>query len=224
MMRRPPRSTLSSSSAASDVYKRQAARLRARCPRWGRRARALAPASRRSATVGATREALEDFRIDAFRSHRGPARPPQRRRATERRSCGSAAGPARRHGGGRRRDHGREPRHRRHRPGGTRGHVGRHGAVSALGVVVAVVSVAAAAAFGAYIAAWVDIVLARAVAGVPVRPLDALIAPVSWGAAVALKARTTTERPDGETWALAPALLAALAAVGLAAAPLAPLS
>ena len=42
------------------------------------------------------------------------------------------------------------------------------------------------------------------------------------GAAAALKARTTTERPDAETWALAPALLAALAAVGLAAVPLTP--
>ncbi len=89
-------------------------------------------------------------------------------------------------------------------------------------MIVAVLSVAAAAAVGVYVAAWVDIVLARAVAGVAVRPLDALIAPLSWGAAVALKARTTTERPDAETWALAPALLAALAAVGLAAVPLAP--
>jgi NADH-quinone oxidoreductase subunit H len=94
--------------------------------------------------------------------------------------------------------------------------------VSALDVIVAVLSVAAAAAVGVYVAAWVDIVLARAVAGLPVRPVDALITPLSCGAAAAFKARTTTERPDSAVWALAPALLAALAAVGLAAVPLAP--
>jgi NADH-quinone oxidoreductase subunit H len=68
----------------------------------------------------------------------------------------------------------------------------------------------------------VDLLVGRAVAGLEVRPLDALSAPLRWGAATALKTRTTTERPDAETWALAPALLAALAAVGLAAVPLAP--
>lgn len=94
--------------------------------------------------------------------------------------------------------------------------------MSALDVIVAVLSVAAAAAVGVYVAAWVDIVLARAVAGLPVRPVDALITPLSCGAAAAFKARTTTERPDSAVWALAPALLAALAAVGLAAVPLAP--
>jgi NADH-quinone oxidoreductase subunit H len=94
--------------------------------------------------------------------------------------------------------------------------------VNALGVVIAVVSIASVAAAGVYVAAWLDLVLARAVAGLELRPLDALIAPLRLGAATTLKARTTTERPDAETWALAPALLAALAAVGLAAVPLAP--
>jgi NADH-quinone oxidoreductase subunit H len=94
--------------------------------------------------------------------------------------------------------------------------------VSALGVGIAVISVASVAAAGVYVAAWVDLVLARVVAGLEVRPLDALIAPLRWGATTALKARTTTERPDAETWALAPALLAALAAAGLAAVPLTP--
>jgi NADH-quinone oxidoreductase subunit H len=94
--------------------------------------------------------------------------------------------------------------------------------VNALRVVIAVVSVGAVSVAGIYLAAWVDLLVGRAVAGLEVRPLDALSAPLRWGAATALKTRTTTERPDAETWALAPALLAALAAVGLAAVPLAP--
>jgi len=94
--------------------------------------------------------------------------------------------------------------------------------VNALRVVIAVVSVGAVSVAGIYLAAWVDLLVGRAVAGLEVRPLDALSAPLRWGAATALKTKTTTERPDAETWALAPALLAALAAVGLAAVPLAP--
>jgi NADH-quinone oxidoreductase subunit H len=94
--------------------------------------------------------------------------------------------------------------------------------VNALDVIVAVVAVGAVSVAGIYLAAWVDLLVGRAVAGLDVRPLDALIAPLRAGAATALKARSTTERPDAETWALAPALLAALAAVGLAAVPLAP--
>lgn len=94
--------------------------------------------------------------------------------------------------------------------------------MNALRVVIAVVSVGAVSVAGIYLAAWVDLLVGRAVAGLEVRPLDALSAPLRWGAATALKTRTTTERPDAETWALAPALLAALAAVGLAAVPLAP--
>jgi len=94
--------------------------------------------------------------------------------------------------------------------------------VNALRVVIAVLSVGTVSVAGIYLAAWVDLLVGRAVAGLEVRPLDALSAPLRWGAATALKTRTTTERPDAETWALAPALLAALAAVGLAAVPLAP--
>jgi NADH-quinone oxidoreductase subunit H len=94
--------------------------------------------------------------------------------------------------------------------------------VNALDVIVAVVAVGAVSVAGIYLAAWVDLLVGRAVAGLDVRPLDALIAPLRAGAATALKARSTTERPDADTWALAPALLAALAAVGLAAVPLAP--
>ena len=94
--------------------------------------------------------------------------------------------------------------------------------MNALRVVIAVLSVGTVSVAGIYLAAWVDLLVWRAVAGLEVRPLDALIAPLRWGAATALKARTTTERPDAETLALAPALLAALAAVGLAAVPLAP--
>jgi NADH-quinone oxidoreductase subunit H len=94
--------------------------------------------------------------------------------------------------------------------------------VNALDVIVAVVAVGAVSVAGICLAAWVDLLVGRAVAGLDVRPLDALIAPLRAGAATALKARSTTERPDADTWALAPALLAALAAVGLAAVPLAP--
>jgi NADH-quinone oxidoreductase subunit H len=94
--------------------------------------------------------------------------------------------------------------------------------VNAVGVTVAVVMTGALAAAGVYLAAWMDLLLERAVAGRAVRPLQALGMPIRIGAAIALKGRTTTERPDAETRALAPALLAALAAVGLAVVPLAP--
>ncbi len=90
------------------------------------------------------------------------------------------------------------------------------------GVVIATALVGVAAVLGVYVAAWFDLVLFRLVGGLQVRPAQALVAPIQAGAAVVLKARTTTERPDAETWALAPALLAALAAVGLATVPLAP--
>lgn len=89
-------------------------------------------------------------------------------------------------------------------------------------MAVAVVSVGAVAMAGVYLAAWLDLLLGRAVAGRELRPLQALGTPIRTGAALVLKGRTGTERPDAETWALAPALLAALAAVGLAAVPLAP--
>jgi NADH-quinone oxidoreductase subunit H len=94
--------------------------------------------------------------------------------------------------------------------------------VNALTVIVAVVLTGAAAVVGVYLAAWMDLLLARAVAGSAIRPFQALTMPIRTGAAIALKGRTTTERPDAETLALAPALLAALAAVGLAVVPLAP--
>lgn len=99
---------------------------------------------------------------------------------------------------------------------------GRRRGVNAFDVTVAVVLTGAVALVGVYLAAWMDILLARAVAGRAVRPFQAFGMPIRIGAAIALKGGTTTERPDAEAWVLAPALLAALAAVGLAVVPLAP--
>jgi NADH-quinone oxidoreductase subunit H len=53
-----------------------------------------------------------------------------------------------------------------------------------------------------------------------VHPLAAIALPVRQAAQLALQSRTVTERPDAGTWALAPALLAAIAAVSLAVVPL----
>ena len=95
------------------------ARLRARGPRGGGRARALAPARRGGAPVTAACEALGGSRIDPFRSGGGPARPHRSRRAPSAGLVALLPGAAGRHGVGRRGDHGREPRHRRRRAGGT---------------------------------------------------------------------------------------------------------
>jgi NADH-quinone oxidoreductase subunit H len=94
--------------------------------------------------------------------------------------------------------------------------------MNAVDVAAAVTVVLGAALVGVWLAAWFDVVFSRLVAGVSVRPLDAVVAPLRSAASSWWKAGTTTERPDAGTWALAPALLAALAAVALATVPLAP--
>jgi NADH-quinone oxidoreductase subunit H len=71
-----------------------------------------------------------------------------------------------------------------------------------------------------YVVAVLDIVFARLTARTPVRLLATATLPLRQAAQLALQTRTVTERPDAGTWALAPALLAALAAVGLAVVPL----
>lgn len=94
--------------------------------------------------------------------------------------------------------------------------------MSAVDVALSVAAVAGAALAGVYLAAWFDVLFGRVAAGVPVRPAEALAVPARLAAGTALRAGSNTERPDAGAWALAPALLAALAAVSLAAVPLAP--
>lgn len=71
---------------------------------------------------------------------------------------------------------------------------------------------------GVLLVAVLDDAFAATVAGRPVAP--ALRRPFLRGAVAALQQRSTTERPDAAAWALAPPLLAALAAAGAAAVPL----
>jgi NADH-quinone oxidoreductase subunit H len=72
---------------------------------------------------------------------------------------------------------------------------------------------------GSYVAAVLDVVFTRLTMRVAVRPLAAAALPLRRAAQLALQRRTVTERPDAGTWALAPALLGALAAVSLAVVP-----
>ena len=90
-------------------------------------------------------------------------------------------------------------------------------ALSTGGLAIAVVAVMVG---GSYIAAVLDVVFTRLTMRVAVRPLAAAALPLRRAAQLALQRRTLTERPDAGTWALAPALLGALAAVGLAVVPL----
>lgn len=94
-----------------------------------------------------------------------------------------------------------------------------NGWIEGLGAV-AVVGLALGA--GAYAAAVLDVAIGGLVAGAGIQPRRALALPPARAAALLLRARGTTERPDAATWALAPALLGGLAAAALAAAPLAP--
>ena len=87
--------------------------------------------------------------------------------------------------------------------------------------VTAVVAVAVVLVAGAYAVAVLDGAAARRVAGLPVSLAEALGAPARRAALLAVGRRSTTERPDAQAWALAPALLAAMAAAGVAAVPLA---
>lgn len=84
----------------------------------------------------------------------------------------------------------------------------------------AVVSVPLAIGTGVYAVAVLDRTLAAWVEGRPWSMSDALLGPLRSAALRYLQARSSTERPDREAWALAPALLGALAAVALASIPL----
>jgi NADH-quinone oxidoreductase subunit H len=73
-----------------------------------------------------------------------------------------------------------------------------------------------------YLAAVLDGWFADRVSGRHRAPASVLGAPARTAALLLLRGRTTTERPDAEAWALAPALLAGLAAVSVAVVPIAP--
>ncbi len=75
---------------------------------------------------------------------------------------------------------------------------------------------------GAYVASVLDAGAARLVAGRPLRVGELVAGPWREAALLARIRRSTTERPDAQTWALAPALLAAMAGVAVATVPLAP--
>lgn len=88
--------------------------------------------------------------------------------------------------------------------------------------LVAVAVVTAVMAGGIYVAAVLDRSVGAAVAGGEPFSLAHLSHPFRATALALLQSRRTTERPDAEAWALAPALLAALAAVAIAVVPVTP--
>jgi NADH-quinone oxidoreductase subunit H len=75
---------------------------------------------------------------------------------------------------------------------------------------------------GVWTAAMVDVGVEHWAAGRGWRPIAAALAPVRMAAAMSIQRPTSTERPDIGAWALAPALLAGLAALSLALVPFGP--
>ncbi|HEX2031876.1 MAG TPA: NADH-quinone oxidoreductase subunit H [Actinomycetota bacterium] len=86
----------------------------------------------------------------------------------------------------------------------------------------AVLATGAAMAAGIYATAVLDEIVGGIVSGRGARAAGAMLAPVRRAAQLVLQRRAATERPDAEAWALAPALLAGLAAVGMAVVPFGP--
>ncbi|MDP8954465.1 MAG: NADH-quinone oxidoreductase subunit H [Actinomycetota bacterium] len=86
----------------------------------------------------------------------------------------------------------------------------------------AVLLVGAVLVAGAYATSVLDTAAAHLVAGRRLRLVELVLGPWREAALVAHMRRSTTERPDVQTWALAPALLAGMAAVAVATVPLAP--
>lgn len=74
-------------------------------------------------------------------------------------------------------------------------------------------------AVGAYTVAVLDGAAARMAAGRPVQVWAIAAGPVRRAALAALTRRSATERPDAQAWALAPALLVAMAAAAVALVP-----
>lgn len=89
-------------------------------------------------------------------------------------------------------------------------------------VIGAVVAVGLALLTGVYAVAVLDRMFGALISKRPVRWASTMVGPWQEGARALLQRRTQTERPDAEGWALAPALLTALAAVSLVTIPLAP--
>lgn len=75
---------------------------------------------------------------------------------------------------------------------------------------------------GVYTVAILDRLAGAVVAGRALKVRRILAAPFADAALLLTHSRTRTERPDAEAWAFAPALLAGLAAVGLAVIPVGP--
>lgn len=75
---------------------------------------------------------------------------------------------------------------------------------------------------GAYVVSVLDAALAGVAAGRGLRLGHALRQPLDDSALLLVTRASTTERPDVQAWALAPALLAAMAAAAVATVPLAP--
>ena len=87
--------------------------------------------------------------------------------------------------------------------------------VAALVMIVVVVA-------GAYVVVILDRIAGMLIARRPLRLGALLLAPIAAAALLSINRRARTERPDAQAWALAPALLAGLAAVGLAVIPVGP--
>lgn len=85
-------------------------------------------------------------------------------------------------------------------------------AIAMVGVLIA----------GAYLVAVLDRLAGTLVARRPLALAHVLWAPLATAALLLTQERTRTEHPDAPAWALAPALLAGLAAVGLAVIPIGP--
>ncbi len=88
--------------------------------------------------------------------------------------------------------------------------------------MVAVTLIGGLLTVGVYIVAVLDATLRALVAGHPLQVGSVLTGPIRRAALLATTASGDTERPDAQGWALAPALLAGLAAVALATVPLTP--
>ncbi len=86
----------------------------------------------------------------------------------------------------------------------------------------AVLLVGAVLVAGAYATSVLDAAAAHLVAGRRLRLGELVLGPWREAALLAHMRRSTTERPDVQTWVLAPALLAGMAAVAVASVPLAP--
>jgi NADH-quinone oxidoreductase subunit H len=87
--------------------------------------------------------------------------------------------------------------------------------------LAAIVMVAVAIA-GSYFAVTLDRIVQTLVARRPLHLGKELLTPIATAALLLIHQRLRTERPDVQAWALAPALLAGLAAVGLAVIPVGP--